>query len=125
MLTSKAFAQVITATCLSQGDVDSGPVNIRFITGEFSVCEGYLMVGYGKFGYWNLYFGLEVNAYCICSAGTTIHETVLLSSSYHLKTEHRHKCAHTKFFIQIRYLKILSKCVYQHTVFKKVNNKNK
>lgn len=38
MLTSSALAQVITAKCQSLGDVGSGPVDIRFITGEFSVC---------------------------------------------------------------------------------------
>jgi hypothetical protein len=32
--------------------------------------------GYGKFGYCTLYFGLEVNALYIFSAGITTHETV-------------------------------------------------
>jgi len=89
MLTSSALAQAITATCLSQGDMGSGPFDTRCISGEFSVCEGCLMVGYGTFGYCTLYFGLEVNALYICSAGITIHETVFLCSSYHLNNKHR------------------------------------
>jgi hypothetical protein len=90
MLTSSALAQVITtATCLNQGVVGSGPVDTRCISGEFSVCEGCLMVGYSKFGYCTLYFILEVNALYICSARITIHETVFLCSSYHLNSEHR------------------------------------
>jgi hypothetical protein len=89
MLTSSALVQVITATCLSQGDVGSGPVDTRCISGEFSVYEGCLMVGYGKFGYCTLYCGLEVNALYICSAGITIHENVFLCSLYHLNNEQR------------------------------------
>ena len=105
----------------------SGPFDTRYISGEFSVCEGCLMVDYDKFGYCALYFGLEVNALYICSAGITIHEIVFFCSSYHLNNEQtdRHKCAYTKFFVQIRYLKILSKYVHQHIFFRKVNNKNK
>jgi hypothetical protein len=76
--TSSALALVITATCLSHGNVGSGPVDTRCISGEFSVCEGCLMVGYGKFGYCTLHFGLEVNALHICSAGITIHETAFV-----------------------------------------------
>jgi len=47
------------------------------------------MVDYGQFGYRTLYFGLEVNALYICSAGITIHETVFLCSSYHLNNKYR------------------------------------
>jgi len=89
MFISSTLAQVITATCVSQGDVGSGPVNTRCISVEFSVCEGCLMVGYGKFGYCTLYFGLEVNVLYISSAGITMQETVFLCSSYHLNNEHR------------------------------------
>jgi len=89
MLTSSALAQVITATCLSQGDVGSSPFDTRCSSGEFSNCEGCLMVDYGQFGYRTLYFGLEVNALYICSAGITIHETVFLCSSYHLNNKYR------------------------------------
>jgi len=78
---------VITAICLSQDDVGSGPFDTRYISGEFSVCEGCLMVDYDKFGYCALYFGLEVNALYICSAGITIHEIVFFCSSYHLNNE--------------------------------------
>jgi len=99
MLTSSALALVITATCPSQGDVGSGPFDTRCISGEFSVCLGCLMVDYGKFGYCTLYFGLEVNALYICSAGITLHETVFLCSSYHLNNEHRHVNVPTQSFL--------------------------